>query len=96
MIWLESGKSGGNSQLHCVLQSAAHGSMENVIKDHLIASCRHQLNINLSNSVLLRICDEGKFRTTTKYFIPFHRGRAVYFLYLIQSLLGSLHLCRYI
>lgn len=92
MIQLESGKSGGNSQLDSVLQSAAHDSMEKVITDHLIASCSHQLNVNLSNAVLLKICDEGKFRTTTKYFITFLHGRAVYFLCLIQSLLGSFSL----
>lgn len=74
-----------------MLQSAAHDSMEKVMKDHLIASCRQQLNINPAGVVLLKIYDEDKLKTATRYFIYFHNSKALYVLYLIWSLLGSFH-----
>lgn len=83
MLQLKSGKSGGNLQLYFILQSAAHNSMEKVIKDLLITLCRQHLNINSSDAVLLKICHEDKFKTTTEYCIPFHHSKALYLLYLI-------------
>lgn len=75
-----------------ILQRAARDSVIKVIKDHHIGSNLTSIHLTVC---YWKICGEDKFKPTTKYFMAFRHSNIVYLLQLIQSLLGSFHLCLY-